>query len=84
MMISDEQARLAASDAQSTPPPTPGASLSRVSDAVIQAAKDVVAQTPDTRPERVAEARHRLAAGEPAPSEVAEKIISRILADSLR
>jgi len=43
-----------------------------------------VETAPETRPERVAEARQRLEAGGPEPAEIADSIIKRVIADALR
>lgn len=43
-----------------------------------------VETAPETRPERVAEARQRLEAGGPEAAEIADSIIKRVIADALR
>jgi hypothetical protein len=40
--------------------------------------------TPELRPERVVEARARLALGVPSSEDIAEKIIARAICDALR
>lgn len=83
MMISNEQALLAARDLQASHPGALGA-LSGISDAVLAAAHAVVDETPDMREDRVSEARMHLGAGSFDSHQVAEKMISRIISDSLR
>ena len=81
MMISDEQARLArnARSGETSlaegPTPVPIEFVDRVRDAVMRC--------PDTRAERVAEARVHLARGIDARA-VADRMITRIVCDRLR
>jgi len=84
MMISDAQARLAAIDLRSGDYSPPDQSRAEVSDEVFRAAVRAASEAPDLRPDRVAEARAHMLAGAPDSHAVAEKMISRILGDSLR
>ncbi|MBW6467779.1 MAG: hypothetical protein ACNA76_03455 [Anaerosomatales bacterium] len=84
MIISDEQVRLAVdyllthdTDNDETPPcEIPEQLLKRVS--------ETLRALPETRDERVIEARARLKAHPPSAHEVAAKIIGRAISDSLR
>ena len=83
MIISDEQARLAAQDLRvcrraSTHP------HSEISDDLMKLFVAAVGEIPDTRMERVNAAVAHLDAGAHDPREVASKMISRIISDSLR
>ncbi len=55
-----------------------------VSADLIERALGRIASTPDPRPNRVAEARNALHEHLPSSTEVAERILWRVLADSLR
>jgi hypothetical protein len=55
-----------------------------ISAELIERALYRIANTPDPRPERVAEARNALMARLPSSLEVAERMLWRMLADSLR
>lgn len=84
MIISDEQARLAAQYLKTAPadnhiPPHP-----EVSDELLVAVRSQLADVPEYREDRVHEAAERLSAGELDPHDVAEKMISRILSDAIR
>jgi hypothetical protein len=83
MMISAEQARLAAEDLRQQ---RIGAHAAHhgISLELLIAARDAVDNTPDTRPERVQEAMNHLDSGVPDCHEVAQMMISRIISDSLR
>lgn len=85
MIISDEQARLAAH----------AASQSHKTDAAMPVAPDVsndviaralarAAAAPDIRTGRVEDAKERMHAGGPDARDVATKMLSRIVSDSLR
>ncbi|TLM77511.1 MAG: flagellar biosynthesis anti-sigma factor FlgM [Actinobacteria bacterium] len=84
MIISDEQARLAAeylrtghgSDARS-------ASSRTVSGDLLARVRESVDELPDVRADRVAQAKAALA-DQPSPEEVAGKLIGRVVSDSLR
>jgi hypothetical protein len=83
MIISDEQALLAARYL-STSHPSESAHATVVSDDLLAAARAVVDQTPETRDDRVSEARDHMGSGVFDSHEVASKMISRIISDSLR
>lgn len=83
MIISDEQAllafRLLREGALAT-----GSGHEAVSDELFSQAVAAAVAAPDTRPERVAEARARCAQGPLDSQDIANKMISRIVSDSLR
>lgn len=83
MIISDEQARLAA-QALRQPSACGGRPHATVSPELFDRVYAAVLETPETRSERVREAMHYLDAGVPDPHEIARKMISRIISDSLR
>ncbi len=83
MIISDEQALLAAQYLHSGPMADVHVSAD-VSDSVLQAARAVVDGMPETRDDRVSEARAYLGSGSLDSHEVASKMISRIISDALR
>jgi len=88
MIISEEQVRLAVEYLQ-TPegahPADIGLSGSEaISPELMLKVQTVCAQLPDTRDERVEHARDMVAGTHPSSSEVAEKMIGRIISDSLR
>lgn len=84
MIISDEQARLAAQYLKSSGPSGHGVVHPEVSQELLGKVMAAVMQAPEARQDRVAEARLYLDAGEPDAHEVASKMISRIISDSLR
>ena len=83
MIISENQARLAAQDisehAEALPLRASGVSLE-----LIVAAREAAINTPDTRPERIRQAEDYLDAGAVDAHEIAEKMIARIISDSVR
>jgi hypothetical protein len=83
MIISAQQTRLAARDIE---PPAGSISASRpnVPPELMRRILLAVDSLPETRPERVVEARRRLALGLPDSKSIAEKIIARAVGDSLR
>ena len=83
MIISDEQARLAAQALRQPAEADPCAHVT-VSPELFERVYAAVLQTPETRTERVREAMEYLDAGAPDPREIAGKMISRIISDSLR
>lgn len=83
MIISDEQALLAAQYLLSGPSVDTHVSAD-VPDHLIAAARAIVDETPETRDDRVLEARAYLGSGSLDSHEVASKMISRIISDSLR
>lgn len=84
MMISNDQARLAAEHLKSGVrcAVTPGAC--DVSAEVIREAIERASHAPDLREERLSEAKARMDGGAPDAHDVASKMISRIVSDSLR
>lgn len=83
MIISDEQARAAAELLKQGPTGTPLTDIV-VSEDILTRARDVIASAPETREERVAEAKARMVSGFPDSDEVAVKMISRIVSDAIR
>ena len=83
MIISEEQALLAARYLSTSHPSAPVLEAA-VSADVLAAARAVAEETPETREDRVSEAREHMGAGVFHPYEVASKMISRIISDSLR
>ena len=83
MIISDEQALLAAQYLHFGPSADMHPSAD-VSDSLLAAARAVVDETPETRDDRVLEAKAYLGSGSLDSHEVASKMISRIISDSLR
>jgi len=84
MMISDEQGMLAACYL-ATPCPLPGhRAMCAVSSDLIAQAQTIAENTPETRDDRMLEARAYLASGNVDARKVAAKMISRILCDSIR
>jgi hypothetical protein len=83
MMISQEQARLAAEDIRDQRFRT-AAEHHGISLEVLLAARSVVENTPDTRPERVQDAMNRMDSGATDSHAVAQMMVSRIISDSLR
>lgn len=89
MMISEEQVRRAVEYLQTTGPNSVSASsrLASSGDVSVELVDRVrmeLATTPDFREDRVAQARALLAAGPFSSAEVAEKMIGRIISDSIR
>lgn len=85
MIISDEQARLAAEHLRNQASKGANGANREVSSEVLAAAAKIAASAPDVRTERLEEARMRLeAAGQPAADEIARKMLSRIVSDALR
>ncbi len=84
MIISEEQVRLAVRYLQ-TPSVTSDTTLTcEVPPELLDRVKDALALLPECREERVVDARDRLAAMPPSADEIAEKMIGRIISDSLR
>ncbi len=84
MMISHEQARAAAFELRSGVTSAPVMPPADVSAEVLAAAMAVVQETPDTSPERLADAQSLLAGESPDCHAVASMMIQRIISDSLR
>jgi len=83
MIISDEQAHAAAVYLR-TSHGASGPIECHVPSDVIARACEAASAAPDTRPDRVEEARARLSGTVPDAGEVASKMLSRIVSDSLR
>lgn len=83
MIISDEQARLAAQDLRSGPH-SPRRRHPEISDDLMKLFVDAVENAPDPRGDRVRSARIGLNSGAIDSRAVASKMISRIISDSLR
>jgi hypothetical protein len=83
MMISDKQTQLAVEYLREHPRVSPMLA-SDVSPELVSAAWAIAVNTPDPRPDRVRDAQLYLGAGEMDAREVAEKMIARIICDSLR
>ncbi len=88
MIISHEQVRLAAEYLQ-TPECSEAARQCRadrygVSSDLVAKIQEVLAGVPDTRQDRVDHARRQLSAAGLTGAEVAEKMIGRIVSDSIR
>lgn len=88
MIISEEQVRLAVRYLQTSEgehiADIDRARAGSVSDELIRKVQAVCATLPDTREERVEQARFLVTGIQPSGSEVAEKMIGRIISDSLR
>ncbi len=86
MKLSAEQAQRAYDYMQQKGPLAVNTMPSRtnVSSDLIQRALSRIAHTPDPRPDRVAHALDALDGRLPSPAEVAERIVWRTLADSVR
>ncbi len=85
MMITYEQAHLAVSDIiDNTRAHVVTQASCRVPSHVITAAIQAAESAPDVRNDRIAEARSRLSAGLLDADDIAEMILNRIAADSMR
>lgn len=84
MIISDEQARLAALYMRNTDPAADITVAAEVSDELMARVRQAVDDSPDCRTDRVTEAREHLAQGDFTSTEVAGKMVARIVSDSLR
>jgi hypothetical protein len=86
MIISDEQVQKALEYLQKPKGTQPALATPDSADAseLVDRARDVVASTPEVRDDRVEHAREALAEGEPSSTDVAEKMIGRIISDSIR
>lgn len=86
MMISDREARMAAQTLQTNPheDATGPIEVKDVSPELMARIRAELTGSPETREDRVAAAREHLAHGEPAARDIADKLISRVLADSIR
>jgi len=84
MIISEEQAKLAARYARSSIQSPCRSPHEEVSAELIERATAAATAAPDIRAQRVEDARVRLDSGELDAREVATKMLSRIVSDSLR
>ena len=87
MIISDEQVRLALAYLH-----TPGGSsgdlavhpVAGVTPEFVERVRRAIAESPETRSDRMAEARALLTSKEPSSRQVADKMIGRMISDSIR
>jgi hypothetical protein len=84
MIISEEQAKLAARDARSHGAISSDPQHSDVPQELIELATAAAKSAPDIRPQRIEDARERMGAGALDSRDVATKMLSRIVSDSLR
>jgi len=84
MIISDEQARLAADYLLASCSTRECGATSAVSDVTIAAAHAVAERTPETRSDRILSARAHLNTHRYTSHDIASKMISRIISDCLR
>lgn len=84
MNISDEQVRRAMEILRSGQYADSESHFPDVDPKVIERAMQAVAATPDMRPDRIEHARWMIAEHPPSADEVAAKMLSRIVSDSLR
>lgn len=84
MIISDEQARIAAECLRDQPASIGVAVHPELSSDLLDRVMATLAEEPDLRADRVEEARARLEHHTTTPDDVASKMISRIISDSLR
>ncbi|MBN2405718.1 MAG: hypothetical protein JXE06_09080 [Coriobacteriia bacterium] len=87
MIISDEQVRLAVEYLQTQDVYAATEIVRRPDEAtalILRRVVDTLCQLPDVRVDRVAEARELLAGPMPSTQVVADKLIGRILSDSIR
>ncbi len=88
MIISDEQAKRAVEYLRSsrggTSPQATSDTISDPPDELIEKVRHAIAETPETREDRVREATRHLSESGFSGTEVADKMIARIVSDSLR
>jgi len=84
MIISEEQARLAAECLRSQRGATGVIAHPDLSGDLMERVFETLSHEPDLREDRVADARARLAGATPTSGDVASKMISRIISDALR
>lgn len=89
MIISEEQVRRAVEYLQTTDrtgvvEPGVAPDLSGVSAELVDRVRIALATAPDFRADRVAQAKELLAGGPLASADIAEKMIGRIISDSIR
>jgi hypothetical protein len=87
MIISDEQVRLALEYLHTSGESSvrlPVDSAVGVTPELVERVRRAIAEAPETRPDRIEEARVLLNSAEPSSREVAVKMIGRIISDSIR
>ncbi|PKQ15997.1 MAG: hypothetical protein CVT67_06745 [Actinobacteria bacterium HGW-Actinobacteria-7] len=84
MIISDEQAYMAATQLATSTYASIDTIGPKVGDDVIQRARLAALRAPDAREDRIMDAKTRLLAGLPNSTEIATKMVARILCDALR
>lgn len=84
MIISDEQVRRAVAYLRAHDRNHTHATRTELPEALVQRVREVLEALPETREERVTEARDRLEGDMPSADEIAAKIIGRSISDSLR
>lgn len=84
MIISDDQARIAAEYVRSRAVGDTPVAHGELSDELRLRLNDVLAAAPDTRQDRVDEARARICAGTCDSHEIASKMLARIISDAVR
>lgn len=84
MIISDEQAHMAAYRLADAPYPCTRTTFSDVDPSVIECARARALLAPDAREDRVIQAKARLLTGLPNSHDIAQKMVSRIVSDALR
>jgi len=84
MKISDEQVRLAREYLQTSETSAMRPVSQGVSPDTVDRALAVIADTPDIRDDRLSSAQEMLDGSGPSGTEVAEKMIGRIISDSIR
>jgi hypothetical protein len=84
MIISEEQVRLAADYLRTHDTQGRSALHGEVPEHLLKQVQEILAKLPETRDERVTEAKHRLKDHPPTADEIAGKIIGRAISDSLR
>jgi hypothetical protein len=84
MMISDEQADMAAQQMASSTHKDIPVSAPSVDPEVIERARVTALLAPDAREDRIIQAKARLLVGLPTSHDIASMMVSRIVSDSLR
>lgn len=86
MIISEEQVRLVRHylHTQNVPVAGRSSSIAEVSPDLVERVREALSRSPECRADRVAMGRELIAADEITSGEVAEKMIGRILSDSIR
>lgn len=85
MQLTEVQIERSLAALRGDPVPAPSATERDDGPAVPDGLADALAGSPDVRPDRLAEARRRLARGEgPSDADLADRMIGRIVCDRLR